>query len=127
MLNEDTDNIVLELKRQSWNRNKNADFDDIEIDKKMCFLKIHHNSASCCVENTTTTNSGVTVNLHLPPTSIQQYCVTKSTQTEDLAFYMHEHLRHIQKNTERLIDHEHNLFEQSLAPEIDIEVGIFDF
>ncbi|XP_037809809.1 slo-interacting protein 1 [Lucilia sericata] len=127
LLNEETDNVVLELKRKScWNTNQNVDFDDIEISKKLCYLKIHHNAPLLDnnVDNnssSTTIGSDIIVNLHLPTSTLQQYCMAKSTQTEDIAFYVHEHLRNIQKDTERLIEHEHNLFEQSLAPEIDIE------
>lgn len=127
LLNEETDNIVLELKRKScWNSNQDVDCDDVEISKKLCYLKIHHNTPffdNTEDNNSTTTNgSDIIVNLHLPKATIQQYCMAKSTQTDDIAFYVHEHLRNIQKDTDRLIEHEHNLFEQSLAPEIDIEV-----
>ncbi|XP_023308336.2 slo-interacting protein 1 [Lucilia cuprina] len=123
LLNEETDNVVLELKRKScWNTNPNVDFDDIEISKKLCYLKIHHNTPLLDNNSSPTTiGSDIIVNLHLPTSTLQQYCMAKSTQTEDIAFYVHEHLRNIQKDTERLIEHEHNLFEQSLAPEIDIE------
>ncbi|KAM7341443.1 SLo interacting protein 1 [Cochliomyia hominivorax] len=126
LLNEQTDNIVLELKRKScWNSNIDLNYDDIELSKKLCYLKIHHNNPYMDniddVNSATTIASDIIVNLHLPNSTLQQYCIAKSTQTDDIAFYVHEHLRNIQKDTERLIEHEHNLFEQSLAPEIDIE------
>lgn len=142
LLNEENDNVVLELKRKSvWNISKNfIDCNDVEVGKKMCYLQIQHNATNYCHDTATatTTNIGteIIMSLHLPsitssssPSSasstLQGYCMTKSTQTEDIAYYVHEHLRHMQNDTERLIEQEHNLFEQSLAPEIDIEVHVF--
>lgn len=126
LYNEETENIVLELKRKTcWNANKNiGGYDDIEIAKRLCFLTIHHNTTT--LENTTDNNakmeSDIVVNLHLPTVSLEQYYMAKSTQTDDITFKVHEHLHNLQKDTERLVEHEHNLFEQTLAPKIEIEV-----
>lgn len=126
MLNEDTENVVLHLKRKScWNSRNIVESDDIDVRKKMCYLKIKHRTKNC-LDNSApyvTDEPEIVLNLHLPSSSpIKGYCMAKATQTDDIAFYVHEHLRNIQKDTELLIEQEHNLFEQSLAPEIDIEV-----
>ncbi|XP_073841729.1 SLo interacting protein 1 [Musca autumnalis] len=122
-----------------------GDNEDTEISKRICHLKIQQNAESeslaTNVDQTTATTrtssngaytsnnvspvstpTEIIVSLYLPTTeSAEGYGLSKSTQTDDMAFYVHEQLRNIQKDTERLIEEEHNLFEQSLAPEIDIE------
>ncbi|XP_075164330.1 SLo interacting protein 1 [Haematobia irritans] len=131
LLNNESENIVLHLKRKScWDvacKTANGDSGETEISKKICFLKIQQKTGSGTVagSNAASTAAELILSLHLPnmpPFSFGEIDgLSKSTQTDDMAYYVHEQLRNIQKDTERLIEEEHNLFEQSLAPEIDIE------
>ncbi|XP_061389419.1 slo-interacting protein 1 [Musca vetustissima] len=143
------ENVILQLKRKAdyWNNKSTpvGDNEETEISKRICYLKLQSNASSdespaTNVEGAARTPSKNTnanqdesstgqrppmeiiVNLYLPTTESDEVCgQSKSTQTDDMAYYVHEQLRNIQKDTERLIEEEHNLFEQSLAPEIDIE------
>ncbi|XP_013115629.1 slo-interacting protein 1 [Stomoxys calcitrans] len=130
LLNNESENVVLHLKRKAcWNLASKClvdDNDEIEISKKICFLKIQPNTgnASAIANNAAPSSTEIIVNLHLPNSSAcgeEDGGLSKSTQTDDMAYYVHEQLRNMEKDTERLIEEEHNLFEQSLAPEIDIE------
>ncbi|XP_058985679.1 slo-interacting protein 1-like [Musca domestica] len=133
------ENVVLQLKRKAgyWASKSTAvgDNEETEISKRICYLKIQQNvdsdeTLATNVEGTTNNDGSspapkpmeIIMNLYFPNTvSDEGFVQSKSTQTDDMAYYVHEQLRNIQKDTERLIEEEHNLFEQSLAPEIDIE------
>lgn len=134
----DSENIVLQLKRKAscWLEVGDGADDVVDISKKICYLKLQQQTcpdialssptAATAVTATSTASSPeIVVSLHLPNSlsteNVASAATSKSTQTDDMAYYVHEQLRNIQKDTERLIEEEHNLFEQSLAPEIDIE------